>query len=84
MGLHKQYLEISNPGYVKEALHQLNHKTPKKSQHHPYLATESTYCADTQKMKPIDTSPSLSMEQVKQIQRIIGKFLYYYRGEDNT
>ena len=29
----KGYVDISMPGYVKEALQQLNHKTPKNPQH---------------------------------------------------
>ena len=36
------------------------------------------------KMKPIDTSPELSTEQVKKIERMLEKLLYYARGVDNT
>ena len=35
-------------------------------------------------MEPIDTSPALSTERVEEIKVIIGKFLYYARGLDNT
>ena len=35
-------------------------------------------------MKPIDTSPLISEEQVKQIELIIVRFLFYACGVDNT
>ena len=79
----KRYLDISIPGYVKQYLHQLNHKIPKNPHYQPYPAPERTYGADSQKMKPIDMSPALPKERVNQIEHIIGKLLYYARGVDN-
>ena len=49
------YVDISMPGYVKEPLHQFDHKQQKNTQHQPYIALERTYGADDQKMKPIGT-----------------------------
>ena len=70
--------------YVKEAFHQFGHKTPMNPQHQPYPDPEWTYGAYTQKMKPLDTSPSFPMERMKKIECIIGKFVYYARGVYNT
>ena len=63
----QRYVDISMPGYVKEALQKFGHKTPKKTQHQPYPAPERTYGADAHKMKPLDTSPALPTERVKLI-----------------
>ena len=57
-----RYVDIQMPGYIKEALNQFNNKTPKIPQHQPYPEPERTYSADSQKMKPINTSPELSTE----------------------
>ena len=51
--------------YVKEALYQFIHKTPKNPQHQLYTAPEWKYGADDQKIKPLNTSPQLPTEQVK-------------------
>ena len=32
----KMYVDILIPGYLKGALHQFGHNTPKKPQHQPY------------------------------------------------
>ena len=79
----ERYVDISIPVYIKKALHQFGHKTPKNPQHHPYPPPEWTYDADDKKMKLLDTSPSLLSERVKRIECIIGKFLYYAMGVDN-
>ena len=77
-------VDISMPGYLKGYLYQFNHKTTKTPQHQPYPATERTYGADAQKMKLIDTSPKLLTQQVKKIERIVEKLLYYVRGVKYT
>ena len=70
--------------FMKEYLNQFNNKTPKVPQHQPYPEPEMTYSADSQKMKPINTSPELSTERAKQIGRIIRKFFYYAMVAYNT
>ena len=65
-------------------MHQFSPKTPKKPQNYPYPAPERTYGADAQNLKPLDTSPALTTERVKIIERIIGKFLYCATRLDNT
>ena len=75
----KIYVDISMPVYVKEALHQFGHKIPKNPQCQPYPAPIRTYAADAKKMKPLDISPALPIEEVRKIEPIIGKLLYYAR-----
>ena len=69
------YVDISMLVYVKWTLHQFNNKTPKYPQHRPYKSPEGTYGVDAQKMKLIDTSPVLSTEWVKRIERIVRFFI---------
>ena len=80
----KIYVDISIPRCVRETLHQFGPKTPIKPQNKPYTAPEGTYGADAHKMKPLNTSSSLPMERVKIVEHIIGEFLYYVRGVDNS
>ena len=72
------------PGYANGSLHQWNNIKPKNSQHQPYPAPGIMHGTYEQKMKPIDMSPAISMERVKQIEWIVGKSLYYARGVYNT
>ena len=58
----KRCVDISMLIYIKEALHQFGHMTPKYPHHQPYPVPERTYVADSQKMKPLDTSSSLSTD----------------------
>ena len=60
----KIYVDISMSGYVKEALKNIIHNTPKNSQHQPYPALQWEYGADDQKNKYLDTSPALLTERV--------------------
>ena len=78
---YEKNVDLSITGYVKEALHHYNNKTMKNPQNQPYRDPERIYGTDAQKMKPIDTSPSLPTEQVNKIERKIGKLFYYARGQ---
>ena len=72
------------PGYANGSLHQWNSIKPKNPQHQTYPAPGIMHGTYEQKMKPIDMSPAISMERVKQIEWIVGKSLYYARGVYNT
>ena len=61
----KWYFNISIPGYLNNAIHQFNNEKPKNSQHKVYPSPQRTYGADSQNMKPINTSPVISAERVK-------------------
>jgi hypothetical protein len=68
------------PGYIKKLLQKYKHKMPTKPQHCPYTPAPKQYGAEAQAPLPIDISPKLSDEEIKEIQRIIGSILYYARA----
>ncbi len=57
---------------------------PTKPQHCPYTPAPKHYGAETQAPLPIDISPKLSDEEIKEIQRIAGSILYYAQAVDIT
>ena len=61
-------LETSVPGYVKKDLHELQHPMPAKPQHAP-AAAPIQYGAKQQTVIPEDTSPPLSADGIKCIQK---------------
>ena len=80
----KRCVYIYIPVHVKEFLIQFKHKTQNKPQHQPYPSPERTFGADTQKVKPIDTSSTSSTELVNRIDCILKIFLYYASVVYNT
>ena len=79
----KRTLETSVQGYVKEALHQLQHKPPSKPVHSPAKAKPIQYGAKIQ-TSTVDTSKPLSEEGIKRIQSAVGKFVWYGAATDPT
>ena len=79
-GLHLEWdyengtVDISMPGYVKEALQQFEHHQTKQ-EHAPHRWTNTA---------EVDISPLASEADQKRIYQIVGKFLYYGRAVDNT
>ena len=76
--------DLSIPGYVEQALHKFQHPTPTKVQDSPYLATVKQYGVKVQLTDPIDTSTRLPTHEIKQLQPIIGTFLFYGRAVNST
>jgi hypothetical protein len=72
-------LRISMPGYVAAALHKFQHPKPTKPQDSPYQAAPIQYGAHIQ-MTTNQNDPPCDKKQQKQIQKIIGTFLYYARA----
>ncbi len=72
------------PGYVKKQLVKYNHPKPKKPQHCPWEPNPTKYGSKTQEALPVDDSPPLDEKGIKQIQQIVGSFLYYCRATDPT
>jgi hypothetical protein len=70
-------LNILMPGYIKKLLHKYKHCIPSKPQCCAYSPVPKQYSAKAQASLPINISPKLSLDDVKQIQRIIGSILYY-------
>ena len=79
--LHWDYIartvDISMPRYIKKLLQKYRHKMPTKPQHCPYTPAPKQYGAEAQAPLPIDISPKLSDEEIKEIQQIVGSILYY-------
>ena len=78
----KRTLETSVPGFVKKALHKLQHPAPTKPQHAPSTAAPIQYGAKQQSATPEDTSPPLPPEGIKRIQEAVGMFAWYSRSTD--
>ena len=74
---------MSVPGYAKEALHQLQHPTPKKPQHAPTKAKPVQYGAKVQ-TTTADTSAPLPEKGIKWIQKAVGRFVWYCNATDPT
>ncbi len=55
---------------------------PTKPQHCPYAPAPKQYGAEAQAPLPVDISPKLSDEEIKEIQRIVGSISYYARAVD--
>jgi hypothetical protein len=57
---------------------------PKSPQHCPHSPSPKQYGTKAQAPIPVDISPKLLPEQIKEIQRVIGSILYYARAVDIT
>ena len=57
---------------------------PTKQQHCPYTPAPKQYGAEAQALLPVDISPKLSDEEIKEIQRIAGSILYHAQAVNIT
>jgi hypothetical protein len=80
----KRTLDISMPGYIVKQLQKYKHDTPTRPQHCPYSPQPKQFGSEAQQLIPKDTSPPLSPDEIKHIQRVIGSILYYARAVDLT
>jgi hypothetical protein len=80
-----RHLDISMPKYVAAKRNEFNHPDPStQPQHAPHPAPPVRYGRTAQEPAPIDKAPPLPPEKHKQVQQIIGSFLYYGRAVDLT
>jgi hypothetical protein len=77
-------VDLTMPGYIKKVLQKYKHRMPKSPQNCPYSPSPKQYGAKAQSPLPVDISPKLSPEEIKEIQRVIGSILYYARAVDIT
>ncbi len=77
-------VDISMPGNIKKLLQKYKHKMPLKPQHCPYTPAPKQYGAEAQALIPTDISTKLSNEEIKEMQRIVGRILYYAWTVDIT
>jgi hypothetical protein len=78
----ERWLDISMPGYIEKLLLKYKHRMPTKPQHCPYAPAPKQYGAKAHAPLPVDISPKLSPEEIKEIQRVIRSILYYARAVD--
>ena len=76
-------VQCSMKEYVKQALKKQKHIFTGKHHCAPSKLNRPDYGAKIQFAK-IDTATPLSLVQIKHIERVVGKFLYYARAIDNT
>ena len=74
---------LSMPGYVARALQRFKH-SPTRPEHAPHKSVLPQYGAPIQYATAPDTSPKLDKAGIKNVQAIVGVFLYYARAIDNT
>jgi hypothetical protein len=77
-------LDVSMPGYILKQLQKYKHDCPQRPQHCPYSPLLKQYGSEAQRPLPPDTSPPLSKDDIKHMQRIIGSILYYTQAVDLT
>ena len=80
----KKYVEVSMPGYVRDALTRFRHATPTTLEYAPHLHTPIKYGRNEQMGMEEDTDPTIPDNEKKFIQQVVGTFLYYARAVDAT
>jgi hypothetical protein len=80
----KRTVELSMPGYVAAALHKFQHPAPRQPCHAPSAWNKPQYGVKIQMTSPLDTTPSLTDNQTKRLQKVVGTFLFYARAVDGT
>ena len=76
-------LYCSMPGYITSALQEFKHPPPTQPVYGPSKVDPVDYGAKIQYVKE-DTSPPLTAKQIKFIQQVTGKLLFYARAIDPT
>ena len=78
-----QTCELSMPGYVQQAVekfqHGINRTTKSVDAPHPYKGTKTNGLPKT---RPHDNATKLTPQAIKQLQKIVGTFLFYSRAID--
>ena len=69
--------------YISKALTKFNHFCPKKLYHSPSLYTPPKYGQKIQ-IADLNSTTSLSPVKIKEIQKVVGSFLFYGRVCDYT
>ena len=80
----KGFVDISMPGYVPKALLKFNHKLLNKRQYAPHTYYKPIFGKTIQYAPKTDDSPVLPTKGIRNVQSIVGTFLYYARAVDNT
>jgi hypothetical protein len=88
MNLHWNYVELyvdtSMPNYVTKALQRFKHPNTEFPQHAPHPPKTIQYGAKVQFTEEHDTSPPITPDRVKRLQKIVVTFLYYAMESEST
>ena len=78
-------LDISIPGYVKEALHKFQQPTLSLPHQLPHQLNPPNYGSTAPQLAhQAPESPKLSPPEAITVQQVVGNFLYYARAVDTT
>ena len=71
-------LDISMPGYVKEALHKFQYPTPSQHQHSPHQWNPPNYVSTSPQLaQQALESPKISPPEANTVKQVVGTFIYY-------
>ena len=79
----KRALDCSMDEHIETALQEFEHALPKQFYHAPSKMVRPDYGATMQYVED-DASRKLKPEEIKQTQKVVGKFLFLARAADNT
>jgi hypothetical protein len=79
-----KHVELSMPGYIKDALHKFQHPLPKRPQYSPHNWTVPAYGQRIQYAPPPDAAPPATAAEITRAQAIVGTLLYNARAVDPT
>jgi hypothetical protein len=77
-------LNLSMPGYIKDALHKFQHPLPKRPQYAPHNWTVPAYGQRIQYAPVPDAAPPAKAAEITRSQSIVGTLLYNARAVDPT
>ena len=70
-------VDLSMPGYIKEALEMFQHPVPPRHKYLPYPAPNTKWEPDSQLTDLKDESKRLDAAEVNRLQKFVGTLLYY-------
>jgi hypothetical protein len=77
-------VDLSMPGYIKDALHKFQHPLPKRPQHAPHNGTIPAYVQRIQYAPLPDAAPPATAHEITQAQVVVLTLLYNARAEYPT
>jgi hypothetical protein len=80
----KKHVDLSMPGYIKDALHKFQHPKPKRPQYAPHNLTVPAYGQRIQYALLPDAAPPATSEEITRAKAVVGTLLYNARPVDST
>jgi hypothetical protein len=75
-----KHVDLSMPGYIKDALHKFQHPLPKRPQYAPHTWTVPDYGQRIQYAPLPDATPPATAEEITSAQAVVGTLLYNARA----